>query len=435
VKASWLLIALIILSLGARTLGYDTNLFRGMTMENALVWLVFIVLVLEMTLGNPIRLEGGRAHVAFITWIGYAVISCVTVALFADYQGYGLVKSGMRIKNHLFDHYLLFLAFFFGARSTLAARRVLMALMLTVCAANLLSVLDAQHVIGLGITEIDGGRVQGIMAEANQTGVLVATFLPACLAVAAGSRGAWRLAWSIGCVALIMAVLLGASRGGVVGIVAGAGLGAMLFKRYVPVGRTLGMAVVAMFVVVLIGVSVSTEFRSLLVERFITQSTASGTADLTSGRSMIWGEAIGRAMELPWTPVTGMGWDAYATMAFKRAPHNTYLGLWFDLGLVGVFCFLTLVSYAVRCTLQAARVAVEDRFLLFGCAAGIIGMAVAIFFVDIYLPWPYIWAFVALVTRLSLNLAAEGSQAVADVPAKARPAPPRGARFGWRAGS
>jgi O-antigen ligase len=434
VKASWLLIALIILSLGARTLGYDTNLIRGMTMENALVWLVFLVLVLETTLGNPIRLEGGRAHFAFIIWIAYAVASCIIVAMFADYQGYGLVRSGMRIKNHLFDHYLLFLAFFFGARSTLAARRVLMALMLAVCAANLLSVLDAQHVIGLGITEIDGGRVQGIMAEANQTGVLVATFLPACLAVAAGSRGAWRITWAVGCVALAMAVLLGASRGGVVGMIAGAGLGAMLFRRYVPVGRTLGMAAAAMFLVVLIGVSVSTEFRSLLVERFVAQSTATGTADLTSGRSMIWGEAVGRAMELPWTPVTGMGWDAYATMAFKRAPHNTYLGLWFDLGLVGVACLLTLLSYAVKCSLQAAKVAVADRFLLFGCAAGIIGMAVAIFFVDIYLPWPYIWAFIALVTRLSLNLASESG--VVESPAQAAPKrAAAGPRFGWRVGA
>jgi hypothetical protein len=38
-----------------------------------------------------------------------------------------------------------------------------------------------------------------------------------------------------------------------------------------------------------------------------------------------------------------------------------------------------------------------------GAAIGLIGLAVSIFFVNLFTPWPYIWALLGLNARLAVN--------------------------------
>jgi len=105
----------------------------------------------------------------------------------------------------------------------------------------------------------------------------------------------------------------------------------------------------------------------------------------------------------PITFITGFGWDVYSSMPFEFATHNHYLHLWFNLGLVGLACGSYLlfsgIGRARRASLQAAP---PYRGQLIAFVLGGVGVATAVFFVDLHQPWYYFWMYAGVVMRLVL---------------------------------
>ena len=123
-------------------------------------------------------------------------------------------------------------------------------------------------------------------------------------------------------------------------------------------------------------------------------------------------------MDSPWTLLTGFGWGGWDSHNFRYVAHNNYLSFWFDLGLPGLILLLVLTAgpYVVarRALPQAAP---GDRGQLIGFMAGMATSSVAMAFLTLFSPWPYLWAYIGLMMRLALlqGAPAAAPRAVAPV--------------------
>jgi O-antigen ligase len=314
----------------------------------------------------------------------------------------------MLLKQRLFEHAIIFAGFFLGAQYAGEARFVMKALLAAVFLATFLHVLDALGIVGLGLTVLWMGRVTGLMGEANQTGVFAAAFIPVFIGMAFRARQVERMFWIGGAAVLTVHLLLTASRGGVAGLLVAGILGVALFFRYVRAGRVLAFAIGALVVFVIIFATIGATNRSILIARFIGESTARGAANLSSGRTEIWGQVLGFMSDSPWSFVTGMGWDTYHLFGAVANAHNTFLGIWFNMGIIGLGCLLFILGRTIWLARDACHTAnPADRALLIGAALGLLGAALASFFVDIYAPWQFLWMLAGLTARLAVNIRAE----------------------------
>jgi hypothetical protein len=160
-----------------------------------------------------------------------------------------------------------------------------------------------------------------------------------------------------------------------------------------------GLAAVVLLVVV---VSLS-PYSGLLAERMIGQTGVGDLGEASSGRSDIWLALLAKMIEFPLTFITGFGWDVYWSMPFLYSPHSHYLGLWFNLGLVGLFTgiylLVTVAGNARRASFQARP---PYRGHLIAFVLGTVAVSTAVFFVDLYVPWKAFWMYGGLVMRLAL---------------------------------
>jgi O-antigen ligase len=125
-----------------------------------------------------------------------------------------------------------------------------------------------------------------------------------------------------------------------------------------------------------------------------------GMSEASSGRTDIWMQAINEMMANPVTLITGFGWNVYSTMPTVFAMHNTYLDQWFNLGLLGVGVYVYIIYLTVRTAKQAATLTVGPlRADLIAYAFGMLGLAVSVFFGNLYTSKPYIWMYVGLSMR------------------------------------
>ena len=108
-------------------------------------------------------------------------------------------------------------------------------------------------------------------------------------------------------------------------------------------------------------------------------------------------------MRKPWTFITGFGWNSYWSLPFRYSPHNYYLNQWFNLGLPGLLCSIALIAIPIRVARSAAfKADPEARTLLIGFVISTLAFAASTFFVDIYEPWLYFWAYAGLILRLAM---------------------------------
>jgi O-antigen ligase len=105
----------------------------------------------------------------------------------------------------------------------------------------------------------------------------------------------------------------------------------------------------------------------------------------------------------PITLITGFGWDAYDFMGFFYAPHNHYLLVWFELGIVGLASYLLLIRQLVVTARSAAENASEEtaRYLT-AFVYGILALSGALFFEQLFEPWKYIWIYCGLTMRMAV---------------------------------
>jgi O-antigen ligase len=396
------------------------------------LYLLAMSLFARFALLRKFQLQLPSITATFAVLIGYAIFSYVAIVLFIDYSHYNELRNGFDLKNRALDLMLFFLVFFYGAQT----REDAILLMKVVLAAWVIShataILDAAGVVHFGDMEIrSDGRVQGTLGESNQYGAFAALTLPAVTALAVASRGFARWMWGGAAVLTLATLLMTVSRGAFVGTTIACLAAAWMFRRYLSGPRLLQLALSIVAGLAVVGLIVGIWYGDLIRERLIDGLTPNDMAGTSSGRTEIWATAIEAMARQPWTFITGFGWNAYWALPFRYSPHNYYLAQWFNLGLIGLVCSIALIAIPIR-RARAAAFAADPliRAILVGFVVAALAYAVASFFVDLYEPWLYFWAYVGLTMRLTMLVEADTATAPAAVDRKEAPLAPTDP-FGW----
>lgn len=432
-----LLMCLVAFMTLSQAFDFDPGPAPGLKIRNALVYLLLLGVLVRITSDRSFRIQAPAIPAVFVVLIGYAIMTYVAILLVIDYPHYDAIFAGMSLKTALIDQLLLFLVFFYGCRSDEDAMLVLKVLLAFWALAHVVAVLDALGVVQIGDINLRrDGRVQGTIGESNQYGAFVALSLPAMVALIAITRHVWRLFWVLAALATAAALVMTVSRGAYVATIFAAVCGLLLYRRYVPTGRLLAWACGALVVAALVIVTVmALGFGDLLYVRLF--DTGGSIERASSGRTQVWATALAVMFQHPITLLTGYGWGAYQSMPFRFATHNHYLEQWFNLGLPGLICSILLFAAPVRIARRSFRVASPTvRPMLAAFVMAVIVVATAVFFVNLYSPWHYYWAYVGVIMRLAVNAGTQTATDAAPVHVPRR-APTGSVRdpHGWTAAS
>jgi O-antigen ligase len=174
------------------------------------------------------------------------------------------------------------------------------------------------------------------------------------------------------------------------------------------------------------------KYGDMLYERLIEQTTFINRSELSAGRTDLWTSILTPMFDHPLGMITGFGWNSMPIFGIAAVSHNEYLDVWFNLGIVGLACYCLLFFIPIR---QAWRTSDYAAFpinnYLVAFAIGFTALAVAIFFVNLYAPWAYLWPFAGLIMRLVSEVEAERADTIATADQRRKV---ERAAFGWRAG-
>jgi O-antigen ligase len=401
-----LLSLLLVILVGAQTFSIDASLAPGLSVKNAMLYLIAAGLILRIVVSGRFKSDLAGLQMSFLFLIAYTVVSWLIALFVVQYPGYELVNSLIRLKSDFVDHAIFLIIFFYGVQSLKDSLAVTDVLVACAVVANAITTLDASGVLGWNIIPVrteniyEIGRVQGAFGEANQHAAMVVLLLPVMVVKVLLERGASRLFWASGVLFSLSALLMTVSRGAMVGLVLACIWGAFVFRRFLSLGRFAGWFGAAVVVVSVAVVTLSTTYLELLQDRLLGLSFDSDAAEASSGRTMIWGTALKVMMQQPWSFLTGFGFDVYSTMGFEYAPHNAYLALLFNLGLPGLVAFLLIIVQAAFAARSAAEIAPPAiRAYLIAYVIGFLALCITIFFVELHEPWLYVWAYTGLMMR------------------------------------
>ena len=386
--------------LATQVLRWDLTLATGLSAKNVIIYMLATFLALQMVISRTSIMAAGRMQAAFVIQIGYAMFTFLLAALVIKYQNYELIDNAIKLKGGLVDYFIFFLVFLFGVRTLDDGVTVIKWMLVGAMFANLATIMDTVGLINLGYAERIDGRTQGALGESNQYAAYIVLFLPGLVAAAVGSRGVIRLGWLVGTLISCAALVMTASRGGFVGLVIACVAGAYMYRHLVSYSRVAGW-VLGMLMVLVVFLSFS-KYGGLLTERVFGQTSSIDATEASSGRTEIWAGLLATMFANPITFITGFGWDVYWSMPFHFSPHNHYLALWFNLGLVGLFTGSYLLFSAVSRARKASLLALPPaRGQLVAFVLGGIAICGAVFFVDLYEPWYYFWMYTGVVMRMA----------------------------------
>jgi O-antigen ligase len=401
--------ALLLILMGMQTFSVDASLAPGLSLKNAMIYVMALVLAGQYVLSGKFQLQMLTVHVVFVLLIFYALFSWLVLAFVIRDPAYGAIRGAMALKTDLVDQFVVFLLFFFGVRTLKDANFVVRMFLAGVGLANLVTVLDVTGVLGLNIipirteTEDEYGRVQGAFGEANEHAAIVAMVLPALVSMALHYRGFKRVLWVASIAVGVAAIFMTASRGGMIGVLVAGCIGAVVFRRFVSLGRLLGLGFAGAVLVTVVVFLLTDTYSELLKERLIGLTFSGDASTASSGRIDIWGELLKRMLDSPWSFLTGFGWHAYAFMGFDYAPHNIYLDTWFNLGLPGLTALL-LIYFQLLATVHVGAMSCESerRNIIIGLWVGLLAVFICLFFVQLTKSWVYVWAFAGLACRVAI---------------------------------
>jgi O-antigen ligase len=208
-----------------------------------------------------------------------------------------------------------------------------------------------------------GGRLTGAGLDANDLGELLVVAIILALSLAANRRwlAMWRLVAACAAATAAVGLFMTVSRGGLVGLSAAA-----LVAPFA-VGRGRRAAAVVLIVVALVGTVgwFATIAPAHAVERIENPKAAGG-----SGRLDLWtvGWRIVNAH-----PINGVGAGNFRLVSVQyllrpgrtdrdvyivtkpKVPHNIYLNVLAELGIVGLALFAAILALSLRSTLRAVR--------------------------------------------------------------------------------
>jgi O-antigen ligase len=216
-----------------------------------------------------------------------------------------------------------------------------------------------------------------VTGDANTYSASALVCLPLGFCLALHFRSGWRRYFCVAAIALgLFTLLLGASRGGFIGLLVAAA--ALVWRSRNRMAITL-IAGAALFLLLLSPLSPA---RRLL-------SPTRSDQESTQTRATLWTAGLSMIRE---HPLRGIGLGRYSTAAFeatgiRHVAHNTYIEIAAETGIPGLICFVCMIAASVR-TLGKTIETAKARRLHFlyqasrGMQAGMVAFCVAAFFLS-----------------------------------------------------
>ena len=414
----WLLLILIAVLAAGDIFSIDLSLAPGLSVKNAVLYLVIMALVFRTVIGGGLKFERSGVQAPFAVLIGYAVVTLFLAAFVIQYPGYRLGDSVIALKGNLIDTALFCFAALWGLRDERDVRLIVAALAVVMAVSSVFTLLDVAGIVHLNIyigdSGVQEGRVFGVFGHANETGTLLACFLPALFAETTSARGFARAFWLVGTAAAIAVFLMTISRGAFTGLFVGILWGGYLCRRHVPLQRLVLWAIIiaaAVPIALAIASSVDPYLRGYIAERLLGQSMSLSVGEISSGRTGLWARIFAQMLNSPASLLFGFGWNVYSTTPYLLPTHNHYLDLWFNLGLVGIVAFALIMRRGIVAALQAIPLASDrDRPMFVAYVFGMLALVVAIVFANLFRPWPYIWLYFGAILRGALILQSQAAE-------------------------
>jgi O-antigen ligase len=191
------------------------------------------------------------------------------------------------------------------------------------------------------------------------------------------------------------------SRGAYLGVVIGVITGLKFILPYFDRRRLWRTASKIGAVCLVIAIAIGVQNIDLVAERF-DQSTSTNLDELSSGRSAIWRATILVQAENPISFLIGNGWNAHTNSGIWKSAHNSYLLMLYELGAIGLILFaILMVTVISQVRVLVSRTSGKERVLMSGIAFGLFGLLTAITFVDLSIPWFYVWSFIGMSLRIA----------------------------------
>lgn len=393
-----LLFFFLLVLLVSTTFGLDIDLAPGVSVKNIFLYILVFAITIENTVFRSWRFGLPSVLIPLIIFSGYCVLSWFAATFVVQPDYYEPLESFIRLKNARIDYLLIFLLFFLGPKTTDEARKLLHAFLWMIVIGNLLTVVDGFNIPDLGIIiQGENGRLGGPIGEYNQYGALLAVTLPGVIALYWDtSRTSRSLVLAAGVIS-VLALLATGSRGAIFGILCGCMWSMFFLRETIPFRKAAAGTLVAIaLLTIIVAASLTTDLFSHVLSDFVERSTSGNVNDLSANRTAIWQMALERMMQQPVSFVIGFGWDAEDHMFFK-SPHNQYLGIMFNLGIVGLCFYLVLIyNIFIGCRRAIRKAEPVVRLHLSAFVFGFASLCINNFFIDLYSPWLFVWAYVGL---------------------------------------
>lgn len=383
-------------------LNLGLTLAPGLSLKNAFLYILFIGLVAEFSIGGRDFLrETWALHSAWLMLIVYATFSWLVITLLGIHRGYDALGGFIALKGRLVDLFLFLLVYLYGPRDIKGTINLLRWLIVIFVFVNVITLVDVFNIPNLGIIEDrTDGRLTGPVNEVNQYGAILIFIIPITAGLALASKGALKLTLGVG--TLVAFVLLGltVSRGSYFGLMAGGIVALYLVRDHVRKDSIVRGFLAIMVVVALAAAAILYLNPEGFMAKFdVADATLYGAS---SGRTFFWRQALTMMSTWPYSFVTGLGWDAY-TVLFRGYgdPHNTYLLYWFNIGIPGLGLYLFIATWVVRYAVNCLDTVSKDiKPIVIGFVIGFLALHVALFFVSVFTPWLFIWAIAGTILRL-----------------------------------
>ena len=400
--------------------GWKLGISEGLSIKNGFLYAFLMVILIEHAVGgsarDPLLL---KVHIPFVTLIILAGLSWAFTDIRTNIPHYSSEDRLMAVKNLLADFYLFFLVYYYGARNLEEAMGLAKMMLALTVLSNIVTIIDVYDIPDLGIvrqmegeSEHNRGRLMGPIGEPNQYAAFLAFFIPSyvALAMASARKNVASCMYLAASLATLVALLLTGSRGGVLGLVAGAAWGYWLVRHLIRLRTTIkGVALM----VPVIGVAIAfaaMKYGALLLARVEVTASADTATDASAGRTWIWETALSLMGDHPLSYLIGMGWHTFAPYV-GVVPHNTYLWYFFNLGAIGLMLYLIIVRNLLKVSRQAINgLSTDGDMLLKGFVFGFTALLTSVLFVDLFSPWYFIWAYIGTITRVAVEMNAEAQQ-------------------------
>lgn len=396
---NYLLLSLFVVLLADQVFGFGLSLLPGLSFKNLYLYFIIACLVGSAAVqGQFLNISIPRFYVVFVLLCIYGLASWAISSTVLTY--YSSLTHAMSLKNQLFDPLLFFSVTFFGCRNKADAVWLAKRIFLAFALINIVLLMDFVNLPDLGLlADRADGRLDGAVGGTNGFATLLGFFL---LAMSARTLSRDRsLVIVAGTLAGFTLVLLSGSRGALAGLVASGVVTTFLLRGHLDRRNVVRIGMIVLLTVAVIAAITFILHPEMFLNR-LDRSEAGTLAAASSGRTVFWTKGLLRMWQNPHSLLIGFGWDTFVYSWIYPDPHSHYLFIFYSTGAVGLGMYLWIMFSVFKNAARALDSAdAVDRTYLIAFLYGFVALLFGIAFSTVYTPWPFLWSYIGLMSKLA----------------------------------